>query len=547
MTTTNSSPSIETKEVPLPFGPPMFSAGETIGQYTIIELLAQGGMGDIYLASDLVLDRLVAIKCLSARLASDKSFIDRFYKEAKATASVVHNNVVAIHDLSMKDTIPYFVMEYIEGETLSQRIRRLSRLTPSEALPIIKQAALGLEAAFESGLIHRDVKPSNIIINGKGIAKLTDFGLVMDLEESNRITHSDMILGSPHYISPEQARGESDIDFRSDIYSLGISLYHALAGKLPFNASTPMGIMLRHVNDPLPPLDKEVPTLDISIVSLVHKMVEKDRKKRFQSYGNLIEALNDALSGFGSRSTDPASGSLPTLTDAQKSKTDFSEIHSAPTLAGISSSQVAGTNTKESTSSDAHQSSSQALTQKKKLPIPLGYDLLGGFLRTIILVYSKPREAFERLAKGKLDLKRPFSVALLCLLMLMAIIPLGREPQSVILWKTGFVVFLLTDLILILPIYVLAQSKRSWKSAFKRAFNLICLSWISQIWFSARWLFFLAFPTPWIAYCGMEKLLNIEQSRIKMTWLLCLILFILRVLIAFAAARYARFIFAINT
>ena len=313
--------------------PPMFTAGETLGQYTIIELIAQGGMGDIYLANDPTLDRLVAIKCLCMKLACDRSFIERFYREAKATAAVVHNNVVAIHDLSKEGDIPYFVMEYIEGETLSQRIKRLSRLSPIEALPIIKQAALGLEAAQENGLIHRDVKPSNIIINTRGIAKLTDFGLVMSLNEPSRITHSDMILGSPHYISPEQARGEEKIDFRSDIYSLGISLYHALAGKLPFSASTPMGIMLRHVNDPLPPLDKTAVSIDPIVVDLVHKMVEKQREDRFQSYKELITAINFTLGTCDNRAdnaTNEAPHSAQTIATTLNRSTESDETGQRP-------------------------------------------------------------------------------------------------------------------------------------------------------------------------------------------------------------------------
>lgn len=525
--------------------PPMFSAGESLGQYTIIELIAQGGMGDIYLANDMVLDRLVAVKCLCAKLTCDHAFIERFYREAKATAAVVHNNVVAIHDLSREGDVPFFVMEYIEGETLSQRIKRLSRLSPIEALPIIKQAALGLEAALESGLIHRDVKPSNIIINKRGLAKLTDFGLVMALDEPSRITHSDMILGSPHYISPEQARGEEKIDFRSDIYSLGISLYHALAGQLPFNASTPMGIMLRHVNDSLPPLDKTTPGIAPGVVSLVHKMVEKKRVDRFQSYGELLEAINAALSACNPRTDtyELNSGSHSHETRAMNSGTSKAsnnnshplpdeELHSAPTLA--TSSQI-----KQESKPPVD---SMVITKKQKIPLPSAYVELGGLAGTLLSIYTTPKKAFKQLARGKLNIKLPLLTAILSIVILTIIIPMNRTPEQAKDWYIGYSAFLLTDILLILPVYVLSQKKTDYKLAFIAAINLLLFSWIAQIWFAARWLFFLAFPTPWIAYCGLEHLLRLKDSRLKMAWLICLLLFILRTLIAIGSVRYAVFI-----
>jgi serine/threonine protein kinase len=519
----------------------MFTAGESLGQYTIIELIAQGGMGDIYLANDMILDRLVAVKCLSAKLTCDHVFIERFYREAKATASVVNNNVVAIHDLSKEGDVPFFVMEYIEGETLSQRIKRLSRLSPIEAIPIIKQAAQGLEAALESGLIHRDVKPSNIIINKKGVAKLTDFGLVMALDDTSRITHSDMILGSPHYISPEQAKGEEKIDFRSDIYSLGISLYHALSGTLPFNASTPMGIMLRHVNDPLPPLNQTTEGIDPEVVNLVHKMVEKKREDRFQSYEELLEALNLCLSTCDNRANtcDTNSGSLSskgkTINSSAAIKaggeshppiTD-TELHSAPTLATASKIEPGTTSPLKSL----------GITKKQKLPLPDGYLELGGLTGTLWSVYTNPGKAFKKLARGKLNVKIPLIAAILCLTVLYFIIPMGRTPEQTKLWYKGYSAFLLTDLLLILPLYIFSQKDKGYKSAFVAAINLLLFSWIAQIWFAARWLFLLAFPTPWIAYCGLEHLLELRGSRLQLTWLACLFLFIIRTLIAIGCVK----------
>jgi len=563
----------------------LLSAGNTLDQYTIIELIAKGGMGEIYLANDMVLDRLVAIKCLSEKLSSDPKFVERFYQEAKATASVVHSNVVAIHDLSEYDGCPYFAMEYIEGETLSQRIKRLQKLSPSDALPTIKQAALGLQAALENGLIHRDVKPSNIMINEKGLAKLTDFGLVMNLLEPSELTHSDMILGSPHYMSPEQAHGEKGIDFRTDIYSLGITLYHALTGKLPFNAETPMGIMLKHVNNPIPELNLEIPNIDTSILQLVKKMTNKNRDDRYQSYDELIQDINSSLRIFSTRSSDQTFNPLqienthtPTHNENSNSDnflplenmidtTDTVNVSNAsatknhkkitPTTNAENTENTTNTENDEEIILSKTEISAQAVTKKQKIPIPNAYSTLGGLTGTLFSVYTKPEKSFKQLSRGRLNVGTAVKAGIICIVILICIIPLGRDSTQMLKWYKGYSIFLLTDILFILPVYLMSQKKTKKElsdkklsreqnndeptqeeSAFTKGINLLLFSWIAQIWFSARWLFFLAFPTPWIAYCGLEHLLKIKGSRLKLVWLVCICLFVFRILVAISFSKF---------
>lgn len=273
---------------------------ERIGRFRVERLLGRGGMGEVYLGIDEGLKRAVAIKVLSDRLAHDASNVARFHREAQAAARVNHPNVTKIHELAEWDGRPYFVMEYVEGETLEDRLLERGRLDAKEALAIAEQAAQGLEAAAMVRLIHRDVKPSNIIIMADGMVKLTDFGLAKAIEEGSKLTRTDVVLGTPHYISPEQARGETGIDSRTDIYALGATLYHALAGKPPFDANTPMGVLVRHIHDPVPSLAVERPGLGSAIVELVHRCLAKDPGDRPQNYAELLTSLRAAMASLES-------------------------------------------------------------------------------------------------------------------------------------------------------------------------------------------------------------------------------------------------------
>jgi serine/threonine protein kinase len=514
----------------LPAVCPVFSGGEQLGRYEIVKLIAQGGMGDVYLAKDTTLDRSVALKCLSRKLTIDRHFVERFRREAKATAAVVHTNVVPIHELGEEDGQHYFTMEYVPGDTLAHLIKREGQLPPIDSLKIIRQAARGLSAAADSGLIHRDVKPSNILINERGTVKLTDFGLARAVEDCSRITHSDMIVGTPHYVSPEQARGDEKIDHRADIYSLGITLYHALSGTLPFNATSPMGIMLRHVNDPLPPLNELMPKLPKAVVHLVHRMVEKSADHRFQTYEELIEAIDGSISVVDDKAvvtsgkqkdfknhfhpTMPIPTPLKECPKVEDSPLDLDSTQKRPT--------------KKEPDLDS--------TQKRQLAqLHTSYEDLGGLVGTAWAVYTNPRYAYKKLALGPLRWQPPIMIGLFMAIVGYLFIPL-THVTNVPLWRAGYIVFLLTDLLFILPVYVLATPKEFPHSRLLAAVHLILISWTAQVWFTGGWLFIFAFPTPWIAYRGLKNFLGLEGGKLMAVWLICLMLFTVRVTVAVMAA-----------
>jgi serine/threonine protein kinase len=198
-------------------------------------------MGEVYLGHDDGLNRDVALKVMSRKLTDDPNFVARFKREAQAAASVSHANLVQIHELNETKGFHFFAMEYVEGDTIEELLEKEGYLPTAKALEYMEQAAKGLRAAAKKELIHRDIKPSNIMVNGDGLVKVTDFGLAKALQDGSNLTKTDVILGTPHYVSPEQARGERTVDFRSDMYSLGVTLFEALTGQLPFDATTPNG------------------------------------------------------------------------------------------------------------------------------------------------------------------------------------------------------------------------------------------------------------------------------------------------------------------
>ena len=509
----------------LPAIDPVFSGGERLGRYEIVKLIAQGGMGDVYLAQDKTLDRHVALKCLSRKLTIDRHFVDRFRREAKATAAVVHTNVVPIHELGEENGQHYFTMEYVPGDTLADFIKREGQLPPIDALKIIRQAARGLGAAADSGLIHRDVKPSNILINERGTVKLTDFGLARAVEDCSRITHSDMIVGTPHYVSPEQARGDENIDHRADIYSLGITLYHALSGTLPFNATSPMGIMLRHVNDPLPPLNDVLPKLPKAVVNLVHRMVEKSAEHRFQTYEELIEAIDAALTVVDDKAV-VTSGKQKDFKNHFHATMPIPTPHLEERAVDLNATQKRPT--KKSDDIDA--------TQKRQLAhLHTSYEDLGGLVGTAWAIYTNSRLAYKKLAIGPLRWQPPIMIGLFMAILGYLFIPLTHQT-NVPLWRAGYIVFLLTDLLFILPVYVLATPKEFPHSRLLAAAHLVLISWTAQVWFTGGWLFIFAFPTPWIAYRGLKNFLGLRGGKLMGIWLLCLLLFTVRVTVAVFAA-----------
>src|SRR5579871_6742193 len=267
--------------------------GRSLGQFRIVERIGSGGMATVFKAYQPTLDRYVAVKVLPAYHARDPIFLKRFVQEARSVAKLQHANIVPIHEFGEQDGITYIVMEYVDGGTLKDRLKQRP-LTVPEAVDFVIQAAEGLGCAHSHGIVHRDVKPANMLLRKDGHLLLSDFGIAKMLEGTTNLTRAGTGIGTPQYMSPEQGTGQP-VDRRSDIYSLGIVLFHALTGRVPFTADSPISITVKHLNEPLPlePLHiKGVPQL---IEQVVLKMTAKAPADRYQTTDALIEALTAAL------------------------------------------------------------------------------------------------------------------------------------------------------------------------------------------------------------------------------------------------------------
>ncbi len=259
-------------------------------RYRTIRPLGSGGMADVYLAHDEVLDRDVALKVLSQRYAEDDGSVERFRREAKSAASLSHPNIIYTYDQGETDDGTYYiVMEYLPGGTLKERIVRKGALPPQTAVAVAIQIAEALEEAHRYGVIHRDIKPQNILITDSGDVKVADFGIAR-AASSGTVTETGWIMGSAHYISPEQAMGEP-VSPRSDLYSLGIVLYEMLTGTLPYDAENPIGIAIKHVDGPLRPPREVDPSIPEGINAVTVQLLAKDPKDRYQNAADLLEDL----------------------------------------------------------------------------------------------------------------------------------------------------------------------------------------------------------------------------------------------------------------
>ncbi len=266
--------------------------GKSLGQFRIVERIGAGGMATVFKAYQPNLDRYVAIKVLPAYHARDPIFVKRFVQEARAVAKLVHPNILQIHDFGEQDNITYIVMEYVEGGTLKDRLKR--PISVSEAVDYMIQAAEGLNCAHNNGIVHRDVKPANMLVRKDGYLLLSDFGIAKILEGTTNLTRVGTGIGTPQYMSPEQGTGQA-VDRRSDIYSLGIVLFHCLAGKVPFTAENPLTITVKHMNDPLPVEMLRKAGVPAPIEEVVVKMAAKAAQDRYQTTDELITALTSAL------------------------------------------------------------------------------------------------------------------------------------------------------------------------------------------------------------------------------------------------------------
>jgi predicted Ser/Thr protein kinase len=268
-------------------------------------------MGRVYLAQDDALERQVAIKLIASARSSDADARHRFLQEARAMATVEHPHVVRVYAYGESEGQAYFVMEYVEGETLGQRLLRKPRATVEASLALARQAGEGLAAAWKRGIVHRDVKPSNILVDGDDRAKVADFGLARAVSVRDAaVTRAGALVGTVHYMSPEQAQGGS-VDFRSDIYSLGIVLYEMLAGRRPFEGRSPSEVIAAHLRDPLPPLRSARDDVPDGVAQIVSWMTQKEPASRPHSYPALLSSLAQGARDSGRLSTVSTMTSLP--------------------------------------------------------------------------------------------------------------------------------------------------------------------------------------------------------------------------------------------
>ena len=265
-----------------------FTTGASVGPYRILEQLGQGGMATVYKAYHASLDRYVAIKVLHQAFLEDPSFLARFQREARLVARLEHPNIVPIYDYAEHEGQPYLVMKYIDGETLKARLQR-GRLTPDELERIIDQVGAGLAYAHKQGILHRDIKPSNVILASDGNIYLADFGLARIAQAGESTLTSDMVLGTPQYISPEQALGKKDLDEGTDIYSFGVMLYEMTTGRVPFSADTPFSVIHDHIYTPLPLPTSINPNLSADVERVLLKSLSKEREDRYADVPAFVE------------------------------------------------------------------------------------------------------------------------------------------------------------------------------------------------------------------------------------------------------------------
>jgi len=281
--------------------------GARLGNCELVQGIGEGGMGTVYEAKQLGLERRVAVKVLSEKLAADQTYLERFRKEARAAAALQHPSLVEVYDIGEEQGRVFFSMQFVDGETLADRLSRDGKLPVSEALSIVGRVADALDHAWAyGGIIHRDIKPENIMLTRDGQVKLTDLGLAKSTGTDGGVTEPGTAVGTPAYMAPEQGRGAKDVDCRADIYSLGITLFHAVTGRQPFEGDTPLSVMMAHVEQSLPdPLSVD-PSVPVSVCDLIRAMCAKDPSERYQSPSQLLSALT----GLGRliMPDDPVSG-----------------------------------------------------------------------------------------------------------------------------------------------------------------------------------------------------------------------------------------------
>ncbi len=288
-------------------------AGDVVAdRYELNEVVGSGGMSSVYRAHDRVLERTVALKVLHDRLVAQTDVVERFSREAKLVAGLSHHNIVAVIDRGEYAGSPFIVLEYISGENLKQLLVRQGPLSVERALELTIEIADGLAFAHQKGFVHRDVKPQNVLLNNKGEAKVTDFGIARPLEAQEGETQTGTVLGTCDYISPEQAQGRR-VDERTDVYSLGIVLYELLTGKVPFTGENFVAVAMQHINAPPPPVSLDRPEVPRRVEAAIDKALAKEPEDRFETMAAFADELRTSLAELRLGENTGATGVLPVV------------------------------------------------------------------------------------------------------------------------------------------------------------------------------------------------------------------------------------------
>ena len=307
--------------------------GEQVGPYVLEAQVGQGGMATVYKAYHEQLDRHVALKVMHRNFLDDATFVARFTREAQIVGRLEHPNIVPIYDFDEHDGLPFLVMKYVRGQTLKRKLIK-KPLTLDEILHVLGAVGSALSYAHENGVLHRDIKPSNVVIDTDDVPYLTDFGLARLASSGESTMSADMLLGTPHYISPEQARGDKDLDKRTDIYSLGVVLYELLVGHVPFTGDTPYSIVHDHIYTPLPEPTKINPEIPLAVEEVLYKALAKNRDDRYATANALVDDLRNAINEANLKELDPSRVSRAVATLAEL-RADA--IHDIRTPTGVES------------------------------------------------------------------------------------------------------------------------------------------------------------------------------------------------------------------
>lgn len=293
-------------------------AGKIIGGCQVLERIAKGGMGVVYKAKQLKLDRPVAVKILSEDLAKDRSYVHRFIQEARSAAELSHGNIVQIFDVGEINGLFYIILEYVDGSNLRDILDSHKRLDPARALEIALQAGHALKHAHQRGVIHRDIKPENIMVTHDGMVKIADLGLAKKMASGNQdggITSAGAILGTPYYMAPEQVKDFRQVDGRSDIYSLGVTLFRALTGSVPFKGRTPVEVMIKVVEGKRPSIRSLEANVPEDVELFVDRMMHRRPDNRFQDFSELIRDLETILYRLRTEGELPSKSKVPVTLD----------------------------------------------------------------------------------------------------------------------------------------------------------------------------------------------------------------------------------------